>query len=151
MSEGYFSGMSQQSFDLARRGYEAYNREGPYAILRFLDPEIVWGTPEQGTEGLYHGHEGVRKFLADFFEVFEEAQLDPEEFIDAGDRLLVPFRFRAKAKGSGLEIEEHWVHVWTIRGGKAVRLEQYTDRSAAMKATGVSERATHQAQDRRRS
>jgi ketosteroid isomerase-like protein len=139
--------MADEKVELSRKGYEAYNRDGPYAILQFLDPEVEWGTPEQGTEGFYHGHGGVRKFLDDFFEVFEEAQIDPEEFIDAGDRLLVPFRFRAKAKGSGLEIEEHWVHVWTIRGGKAIRLEQYTERAAALEAVGLRDQETRTARD----
>jgi ketosteroid isomerase-like protein len=139
--------MPQRNVAIARRAYETYNREGPYAIFQFLDPEIVWGTPEQGTEGLYHGHEGVRRFLDEFFELFDEAQIDPEEFIDAGERLLVPFRFRAKAKGSGLEIEEHWVHVWTIRGEQAVRLEQYTERAAALESVGLTEEGLRRRHD----
>jgi ketosteroid isomerase-like protein len=131
--------MSEENIEIARRGYEAYNRDGPYAILDHLDPQIEWGTPEQGVAGTYHGHEGVRRFLDEFFELFESAEIEPEEFIEAGDQLLVPFKFTAKAKGSGLRLEEHWVHVWTIRGDKAVRLEQYTDRAKALEAAGLSE------------
>jgi uncharacterized protein len=133
--------MSQENIEIARRGYEAYNREGPYAILDYLDPEIEWGTPEQGPEGTYHGHDGVKRFLDEFFEVFDEAEIDPEEFIDAGERLLVPFRFRATTRAGAMEIEEHWVHVWTFRDGRdrAVRLEQYTDRAKALEAAGLRE------------
>jgi ketosteroid isomerase-like protein len=133
--------MSRRNVEVARKGYEAYNREGPYAILDFLDPQVEWGTPEQDVNPAetFKGHDGVRRFLDQFFEVFEHAEIQPEEFIETGERVLVPFLFKAKARGSGIELEEHWVHVWTLRDGKAVRLDQYTDRGAALEAVGLSE------------
>jgi ketosteroid isomerase-like protein len=132
--------MSRENVEIARRGYEAYNRDGPYAILDFLHPDIVWGTPEQDMNpaGTFQGHAGVRQFLDEFFEVFENAEIEPEEFIDSGERVVVPFRFKAKARASGIEFEEHWVHIWSLRDGKAVRLDQYTDRTAAFEAAGLS-------------
>jgi ketosteroid isomerase-like protein len=133
--------MSQENVEIARKGYEAHNRDGPYAILNFLHSEIEWGTPEQDVNpaGSFHGHAGVRQFLDEFFEVFEDAEIEPEEFIDVGERVLVSFRFKAKARGSKIEVEEQWAHVWTLRDGKAVRLDQYTDRTKALEAAGLQE------------
>lgn len=87
--------------------------------------------------GTYHGHDGVRRFLDEFFELFEEARIEPEEFLETGDRVVVPFLFTARTRGTGIELTERWVHVWTIRDGKAVRLDQYTDPERALKATGL--------------
>ena len=84
--------MSEENVEIARRGYAAYNRDGPHAIIEYLDPEVEWGTPEQDPfmTGTYRGHEGVRRFLDEFFELFEEARIEPEEFLDAGDRVDGP-------------------------------------------------------------
>jgi ketosteroid isomerase-like protein len=133
--------MSEENLEIARQGYDAYNREGPYAIIEYLDPEIEWGTPEQDPfmTGTYSGHEGVRRFLDQFFELFEEARIEPEEFIETGDRVVVPFQFTARTRESGIEVSERWAHVWTIRAGKAVRLDQYTDPDKALNAAGLSE------------
>jgi uncharacterized protein len=133
--------MSEENMEVARQGYEAYNRDGPYAIIEFLDPEVEWGTPEQDPymTGTYRGHDGVREFLDQFFELFEEARIEPEEFIEAGDRVVVPFQFTARTRETGIELTERWAHVWTIRRGKATRLDQYTDPEAALEAAGLSE------------
>jgi uncharacterized protein len=133
--------MSQENIEVARRGYDAYNRDGPYAIIDYLDPAIEWGTPEQDPymTGTYQGHDGVRRFLDEFFELFEEARIEPEEFIEAGDRLVVPFLFTARTRETGIEVSERWAHVWTIKKGKAVRLDQYTDPDRALEAAGLSE------------
>jgi ketosteroid isomerase-like protein len=104
--------MPKQNIEIARRGYDAYNRDGPYAIIEFLDSHIEWGTPEQDPymRGTYRGHEGVRRFLDQFFELFEEARIEPEEFLEAGDRVVVPFLFTARTRETGIELTERWAH-----------------------------------------
>ena len=133
--------MSEENVEIARRGYAAYNRDGPYAIIEYLDPEVEWGTPEQDPfmTGTYRGHKGVRRFLDEFFELFEEARIEPEEFLDAGDRVVVPFLFTARTRETGIELTERWAHIWTIKNGKAVRLDQYTDPDKALEAAGLRE------------
>src|SRR5919109_921467 len=114
--------MSRENVELVQRGYEAFNAGGPDAILELLDPDIEWGTPEQAMESGYSGHEGVRRFWSDFTDVFEHYRFEPEDFIAIGDRVVVPFCFIATAKATGVEAEERWVNICTIREGKAVRL-----------------------------
>jgi ketosteroid isomerase-like protein len=135
--------MPQENVELVRQGYEAFNAGGLDAIVQLLDPNIEWGTPEQAMEGGYSGHEGVRRFWSDFTDVFERYRFEPEDFIAVGDRVVVPFRFIATAKATGVEAEERWVNIWTIRDGKAVRLEQYTDVPTGFAAAGLSEQDAH--------
>ena len=40
----------------------------------------------------------------------------------------------AKGKGSGIEVEARYAHVWTMRDGKGVRVDAYADRDAALEA-----------------
>jgi ketosteroid isomerase-like protein len=69
--------------------------------------------------------------------------LEPLEFIDAGDRLVVPYRFGGKARHTGIEVEFSFVHVFTQRRGKAVRVDVYETKEQAFEDVGLSERDAH--------
>jgi hypothetical protein len=127
--------MSTKNVEILRRGYEAFNRGGLEAILPFLDREIEWRTREEGVEGNYHGHQGVRKFFADVVDdMLEGIQLEPEEFIDAGDEVLVLVHTRGRGRASGAEVEERVTHVWRMREGRAIRLQAYSSKPKALAA-----------------
>jgi len=70
-----------------------------------------------------HGHEGLLRFAALQTEAFEEFWVQPQEMIDAGDRVVVPVRFGGRAQHTGLEVVFDVVHVCTARDGKAEALE----------------------------
>ena len=91
------------------------------------------GAARRGTETL-HGHEGVAKAFRDWFEAFEEFTIEPEDFSAHGDRVLVAMRQRARGKGSGLEIEERFYQLFTLRDGKVFRFEEYSEHVDALKA-----------------
>ncbi len=134
--------MSEENVELMRRGYEAWAaRQGP--AFEFYDPEIEWHGPSEFPDlaGPYHGHDGVRRYIEQLFEVFEEYRMVPEEFIDAGDdQVLVFSREGGRGIGSGAEVETHpTAHLWTIRDGKAIRMESYWERSDALEAAGLRE------------
>jgi len=65
----------------------------------------------------------------------------PERFIDpGGDRVLVFSREGRRGKGSGAEIWTHLTaHLWTLKDGKAVRMQSYWERADALEAAGLSE------------
>jgi ketosteroid isomerase-like protein len=137
--------MSQETVDLARRTYVALNEAltsrafGPY-IEKFCDSEIVInpsGTFPETSE--LHGHDGVLSLLRLNTEAFEAFGVEPQEFIDAGDRVVVPVRFGGHARHTGMEVTFESVHVWTARGGKWIRLDLIRDRAEALEAVGLSE------------
>jgi ketosteroid isomerase-like protein len=134
--------MSQENVGIVRRGYEAFAEDGVFH-LGFLDPEIEWRGPRQFADLAepHYGHEGVRRYFEKVLEAFEDYRMVPEEFIDAGpDQVLVFSREGARGRGSGAEVETHpTAHLWTIRGGKAVRMQSYWERSEALKAAGLTE------------
>jgi len=65
--------------------------------------------------------------------------LEPEEFIDAGDRVVVPLQFGGEARFTGLEVKFAVVHVATIRDRKLARLDIYMSRAEALQAAGLQE------------
>jgi len=125
---------------IAARAYSAFNEGGVEAMLEFLDPEIEWHTWEgfARKRRVFHGHEGVREVLAVYQENIDELRADPLEMVDAGVRLVVPFRLYGRAMGTDEEVSLELVHVWTIAGERAMRLEVYPTKAEALRAAGAA-------------
>src|SRR5919109_568163 len=71
-------------------------------------------------------------------ETFEELRLEPQEAVDAGDRVAVRLRFHGRGKGSGAELDTEMYHqVTTFRDGRMVRIEYFTSWPEALDAAGV--------------
>jgi ketosteroid isomerase-like protein len=132
--------MSQDNVETVRRGFEGFTATGELRPERF-HPEFVWdmstfrGWPEQQT---YDGLEGAQKFLGDWLEAWDDWELEPEEYLDAGgDKVVVIMRQRGRAKATGVTIEMHFAQVWTFKDGLQVRMQMYASPAEAIEATGL--------------
>jgi len=135
--------MSQENVEVVRRSFEpnrrSHQREDDY--LEFFDPAIVWEVrsdlPDAET---YVGHEGIRRLHMAFREVLDETWVRPMEFIDGGDRVIVPLRWGGRGKASGIEMtesEETWM--FTLRDCKIVHVKEFATKNAALEAAGLRE------------
>jgi ketosteroid isomerase-like protein len=104
--------------------------------LTYADPGIVWNPIEESPT---HGHDAVRASLARWKGEWDDYKLMPEEFVDRGDSVMVTVHLRARGRGSGVEIGARFYDVYTLRDGKIVRMDQFTERSEALEAVGRSE------------
>lgn len=126
--------------EVVRRGYNAWNRQDLDAVLECLDPDVVCDFPEGGlTTGTHRGHAGVRMLMENYFDAFETFRLEPQRLVESGDRIVALNRTSGRGRGSGAEVELHPGHVWTLREGKGVRLQIFTDWDEALEAVGLSE------------
>jgi uncharacterized protein len=48
--------------------------------------------------------------------------------------VVVLGRYRGRAKGSGKPLDVPFVHVWTVRGGRATRFRQFLDTAGWIEA-----------------
>jgi ketosteroid isomerase-like protein len=124
--------MPPENTDIVVRLIDAWNQRDLEAALGEMHPECEV-RPVEATETL-RGHDGVAAAFRDWFEAFEQFTIEPEDFIAHGDRVLVPMRQRARGKGSGLEIEERFFQLFTVREGKIFRFEEYSEEADARKA-----------------
>jgi ketosteroid isomerase-like protein len=132
--------MSQENVDKAIGFLAAYNRRDFDAAVEFFDPEIEWVLPPLQRADSCRGPEEVKRFWRGLDETFEELRLDPQESVDAGDRVAIRLRYYGVGKGSGVEIEGELYHqVTTFRDGTMVRIEYFTDWGQALEAAGVKE------------
>jgi ketosteroid isomerase-like protein len=99
-----------------------------------LDRDAEWSEhsdlPEAAT---YRGRESILAFLENYLESWEHFHQETEDVIDGGDRIAVLLHLSARGKGSGIEVEARYAHVWTMRGGKGVRVDAYADRKDALR------------------
>ena len=132
--------MSREEVETVRRAFEALRRDGVEGLLEFIHPEFEARTPPELSlePETYRGHEGIRRYFETFYEVMEEVRYEPQEFIDAGERVLVPTRLIARGRGTGIEAGQNVTLVFTVRDGKAVRVDVYATKAEALAAVGRS-------------
>src|SRR6476619_335742 len=128
--------MSHEDRETLRLVYEAYNRADWTGALSGMHPDIEWKTTRTGT---HRGHDEVRRFMEDMREPFEEVMVEPDEWFDHGDRIVVFLRIRARPRGSDAGAENRVGHLWTMHGGVAVRCETFPRREDALEAVGLRE------------
>jgi ketosteroid isomerase-like protein len=59
--------------------------------------------------------------------------------VDGGDQILVMVHHSGRGKISGIEIDQRFAMVWTLRDSRAVQLEIYRTRDEAVEAMGLEE------------
>ena len=135
--------MSQENLDIVRRVYDAL--EHPDASVRALwDPEVdfdvsrdIFGAVVGG--GHYRGVEGVRSWMLDLYAAWDKMDIDCEELIAAGERVISVLRVHGRGRTSGIEFEYHPAGVWTLRERRIVRVVWFAARDEALEAVGLRE------------
>jgi ketosteroid isomerase-like protein len=111
--------MSQENVEIARSIFEALNRGDRERGIELAHPEVVLdATRNVFNPKTYVGHEGLRQWLADTDDVWEGMHTEQNEFIDAGDRVVVIGRLVGKGKGSGVEVGQPNATVLTVEAGQ---------------------------------
>ena len=129
-------GVFQEDVERLRDAYEAFNERGVEAILERLAPGFQVkdreSSPDRGETRF--GREGIKQLFDSYMEAFDALRLEPEEFIDAGDHVIVSLHQRIRGKGSGAEVTGHIAHVWTMIDGQVLRLRIFGDKDKALDA-----------------
>jgi ketosteroid isomerase-like protein len=132
--------VSQENVDKTRAFIAAYNRRDFDAAVEFFDPEIDWVLPPHQRSDSCKGPDEVKRFWKGLDETFDELRLDPQESVDAGDRVAVRLRYYGRGKESGAAIETELYHqVTTFREGTMVRIEYFTDWDEALQAARLGD------------
>ena len=132
--------MSEADIEMLRAGYEAFNRGDWDAATRLAHPEFELQTADHAVSpGTYRGAEAARRFFEDLFEPFEEVVIEPREFHERGDQIVVFLLARFRPTGSSAFVENRIGHLWTMRNGKVARLAVFPRREDALQAAELSE------------
>ena len=126
--------MSQANVEVVRRLFDSYRRRDYVEAAECLAAHVVY---EVGQELPARGREEVRAMWERWDTTWDELETVPEEFIDAGEQVLVTVHYSARGRGSGIEYEERLFDVYTFSDGQCVRKQEFRDRSEALGAAGL--------------
>ncbi len=135
----YCNAMSQENVEIVRRIHDGWSR-GDFSVgTDLVAPDFEWQQHDEAVQPGVHRGEAIGGAIRKIFEIYEDFRIEPEEYLDAGEKVVVVARNRATGKGSGVELDQRFAFVWTVRGGKLARLRVYEDRSEALEAAGQRE------------
>jgi ketosteroid isomerase-like protein len=128
--------MSQENVEIVRGGFDAFQEGNLSRMLDLMADDLVTyrADPDGAT---YHGREGFLDATADWTEDFSEWLVIPEDYIDAGDRVLVRVRQMARGEASGIPVEGEFWFVFELREKRIVKLSFYLRRAEALEAAGL--------------
>jgi ketosteroid isomerase-like protein len=117
------------NLELIKNLYQAFAQGDIPAVLQSFDEDIEWteaeGFPYGGT---YRGGAAILENV--FMKLATEwdgYQATPDEFLDAGDRIVALGNYSASYKATGKSMNVPFAHVWTLQNGKIMKFVQYTD------------------------
>jgi ketosteroid isomerase-like protein len=130
--------MSEENVTAAKRIYEARNRGDIDAVLAECDPDVTWH-PHLATLGGHpiQGHDEVRAYMVSLRDDWQTFRHEPEEFFDAGDKVVAFLHTYARGRGSGVDVDVSVAHVLTFEGGRCLGYVSYHDRAEALKVAGL--------------
>jgi ketosteroid isomerase-like protein len=133
--------MSQENVEIVRKAFESFLGGDLEKAKQLVDPQVEFHGTVGGLEegrvayGLPHA---VRTFWGEEdLEAWNERRLEAEEFIDAGDDVVVLLHEYRRGRRSGIELETDTAVVCAVSGGRVVRIQGYMERHEALEAAGL--------------
>jgi hypothetical protein len=123
--------MSQENVESIRGIYEAFGKGDVPAVLGQMDQGIEWREAENFIYADRNPYVGPQAVLEGVFmrlgSEWDDFTVTPEEWLDAGNHVVVLGTYTGRHKESGREVRAQFAHVWGVRAGRVVRFQQYTD------------------------
>jgi ketosteroid isomerase-like protein len=130
--------MSQENVQLVQESLRRFATTGepPWDLIQeqveVHDHDIV-------DAGEYRGHAGFAHWLEDWGAAWSDYTMEPEDFLDAGERVIAFIVQKTTGHGSGVALERHDAMVFEIRDAKIARLDYFNSREQGLEAVGLSE------------
>ncbi|HEY7633847.1 MAG TPA: nuclear transport factor 2 family protein [Thermoleophilaceae bacterium] len=128
-----------ERIELLRRAYRTFNDGDVDMALFHPLLRIVQTSSLVGTEGRFHGHDGLRRATEELLQGFDEVRFEPQDYDDLDDgRMLVRCRFVGRGARSGIELDSDVWHIWSFRDGLLSGMDIYPSKRKALAAAQPS-------------
>ena len=137
--------MSREGVETAETMFAELNRGGiaaisPAFVERFFDSDVAWegmdGAPDRGP---FHGRAEVLEHLRSWVQTLDAFRSEPEEIIDAGERIVIVHRSHGILRGSNADVDLRFASVSEISDGRIISHKQYRRRAEALEAAGLAQ------------
>ena len=131
---------SRDIVDVVRSWYAHYNSGDGQPSLDYWHEDAVYRTaPEDPDAAVHRGIGAIRRLFASWREAYPDLRVELEDAKAKGNHVFAWVRFVGRGAASGIEVEMELAHVCTIRDGKTARVVEYSERSDALAALGLTD------------
>jgi len=130
--------MSEENVDLVRGLLERFIATGELSWDLMHEDIVVHDHDTVLDTGDYRGHAGLRAMIENWESAWSDYSMEPDELLDAGERVVVVFKMTAKGRASGVELERQDAMLFAVRHGKVSRLDYFNNRAQAVEAAGLA-------------
>jgi ketosteroid isomerase-like protein len=142
--------VGQRNVNLVLDGYDRFNAGGgdlewrlatlPDAVASRWNVDGEYHTDARDPDSAIHrGTDAISRHFASWFEAYPDLEVKPLEVKANGDQVFLRLHFIGHGAESGIPIEMELFHVVTVRDGRFARTVEYSDRTEALEAVGLSE------------
>jgi ketosteroid isomerase-like protein len=100
---------------------------------------VEFQTVVTSMEGVYRGHDGIRRYMADMRDAWEEFRVEMDSAVHVGDIVVGVGRINGRGRGSGVVGEMPLAWVLKFRDGKVLKMRAVPNPEAALEAFGLPE------------
>jgi ketosteroid isomerase-like protein len=129
--------MFQEGVDLARASKTGALADTINVTVMAPDMEVAFVTPAAGATE-FRGLDGFLEGWGDWMVPWTSFEVIPEEFLDAGERVVALVTLTGQTEHDGVRIEQPAAGVFTVSDGLIRRVEFHLDRREALAAAGLS-------------
>ena len=123
--------MSHDNVNTVRGLYESFGLGDVPSVLGKMDKGIEWNEAENFIYADRNPYVGPQAILEGVFmrlgTEWEGFSVTPEEWMDAGNRVVVLGTYAGTHRGTSKRVRAQFAHVWSLKEGRVVRFQQYTD------------------------
>jgi ketosteroid isomerase-like protein len=129
--------MSQENVEIVRRGIDAVNRADWASAFKDTAPnfELDQSRALGPNRGVYRRGQ-AEAVVKEFREAWESARIEPHEFIEIGEHVVVPWTAHLVGR-NGIEVQARTTWTYTFRDEIIQRITMYQEREEALEAVGL--------------
>jgi ketosteroid isomerase-like protein len=133
---------AEEGVAIVQRAVEAWNEQGLDAFVKLLHPEVEWRPdPDWPESQTYRGRDEVRAFLDQFADAWEHVIIEVDELLEAGDLVVMRFRWLLRGRSSGVEQELPVSGVVAAHDGLVSSGHFFLDHDEALRDAGIETEA----------
>ena len=129
--------MSRENVELHRRAIDAVNRRDLEGFLALMDADVEVVSRIVAVEGGLHGHDGVRKWWANWFATWPDYEIDVVGMRDIGAVTIATISAIGHGAGSALPFEDNAWLACRWRDSRVVWWQVFRVEADALEAIGL--------------
>ena len=131
--------MSQENVEIVRSAVDRFKATGEMSPETAAE-DIAWHDPPDFPDAqVHHGMDGVIRALGVWAAAWSEWQIELDDYVDAGTRVLVRGKQWGRGKDTGVAVEQPLCLVYLLRDGMVVEVRAFFDEQQALEAAGLQE------------